>query len=318
VPASSILATPLLATCEARIYKEVCFASNRLCYQAESSPAISFAAADARGEGLVTNRTSLDGKGTEFIYDDLGNLLNRQEREFVGGAPVGSAIRSTTFTIGDGTISPTTGRRRGIHQMMSSSYGAFAYDVTGNQTAAPGRTVDYTKFNLPRTVHTNGGNAQFLYDANHVRVWRDGAEGSIVTLDGLYERRPAGGQIEHNMYVQGEGRPVAVITWGESGGVVMSENTRFLGHVVGVNVPMQNLAGQLVTDADILLRNAVVQVKSGSGTGLTSQLVRTQSVTSLPVIGYGPTLGGALVRGIQRAGGLVTRDRQLLIRIVVP
>ncbi len=90
------------------------------------------------------------------------------------------------------------------------------------------------------------------------------------------------------------------------------------GHVVGVNVPMKNAVGQLVTDADILLKNAVIQVKSGSGAGLTSQLARTQSATSLPVIGYGPNLGGSLVQGIQRAGGLVTRDQQLLIKVVSP
>jgi hypothetical protein len=81
---------------------------------------------------------------------------------------------------------------------------------------------------------------------------------------------------------------------------------------------MYNAAGQLVTDADILLENSVIQVKSGSGAGLTSQLARTQSVTDLPVIGYGPNLGMHVVRGIQRAGGLITRDIQLLIDVVAP
>jgi hypothetical protein len=62
----------------------------------------------------------------------------------------------------------------------------------------------------------------------------------------------------------------------------------------------------------------VIQVKSGSGAGLTSQLARTQAVTNLPVIGYGPRLGGTLVQNIGRAGGLVTRDQQLLIGVVAP
>ena len=89
-------------------------------------------------------------------------------------------------------------------------------------------------------------------------------------------------------------------------------------HVVGVNVPMRNSAGQLVTDADILLQNGVIQVKSGSGAGLTSQLARTQAVTDLPVIGYGPKLGGTLIQNINKAGGLVTRDEQLLLQVVKP
>ena len=90
------------------------------------------------------------------------------------------------------------------------------------------------------------------------------------------------------------------------------------GHVVGVNVPMTDAAGHLVTDADILLRNAVIQVKAGSGAGLTRQLARTQTATSLPVIGYGPRLGGTLVQNIGKAGGLVTRDQQFLIDVVAP
>jgi hypothetical protein len=90
------------------------------------------------------------------------------------------------------------------------------------------------------------------------------------------------------------------------------------GHVVGVNVPLYDAAGNLVTDADILLKNAVIQVKSGAGKGLTSQLARTQAATTLPVIGYGPALGGSVVRGILRAGGLVTRDAELLLKVVAP
>jgi len=90
------------------------------------------------------------------------------------------------------------------------------------------------------------------------------------------------------------------------------------GHVVRVKVPMTNAAGRVVTDADILLQNAAIQVKSGAGKGLTTQLLNTQAATNLPVIGYGPQLGGSVFRGIQANGGLVTRDAQLLIDIVAP
>jgi hypothetical protein len=51
---------------------------------------------------------------------------------------------------------------------------------------------------------------------------------------------------------------------------------------------------------------------------LTTQLLNTQAATDLPVIGYGPQLGGSLVKGIEAAGGLVTRDEQLLLKIVAP
>jgi RHS repeat-associated protein len=90
------------------------------------------------------------------------------------------------------------------------------------------------------------------------------------------------------------------------------------GHVLGVNVPILDAKGVLITDADILLRNAAIQVKSGSGKGLTTQVFRTEAATGLPTIGYGPNLGGSVVRGIQKRGGLVTRDAQLLIDVVRP
>ncbi len=90
------------------------------------------------------------------------------------------------------------------------------------------------------------------------------------------------------------------------------------GHVVGVNVPVRNAAGQLVTDADIQLQNAIIQVKSGGGKGLTSQLLRTEQATGMPTIGYGPTLKPSVVRSINQAGGLVTTDQGLLIEVVKP
>jgi hypothetical protein len=67
-----------------------------------------------------------------------------------------------------------------------------------------------------------------------------------------------------------------------------------------VNVPVRIAAGQLVTDADILLQNAVIQVKSGGGKGMTSQLGRTEKATGLPTIGYGPTLKPSVVNGINK------------------
>ncbi len=85
-----------------------------------------------------------------------------------------------------------------------------------------------------------------------------------------------------------------------------------------MNVPIRDVAGRLITDADILLRNAIIQVKSGAGKGLTRQILNTEAATRVPVIGYGPHLGVNVVRSIQAAGALVTRDVQLLIKLVAP
>lgn len=85
------------------------------------------------------------------------------------------------------------------------------------------------------------------------------------------------------------------------------------GHVVGVNVPVRDTAGNMVTDADILLKNAVIQVKSGGGKGMTSQLQRTEQATGLPTLGYGPDLKQSILKN-----SASTNDLQTLIDVVKP
>ena len=51
-----------------------------------------------------------------------------------------------------------------------------------------------------------------------------------------------------------------------------------------------------MTDADVLLKNAVIQVKSGGGKGMTSQLSRTEQATGLPTLGYGPDLKPSILK----------------------
>ncbi len=91
------------------------------------------------------------------------------------------------------------------------------------------------------------------------------------------------------------------------------------GHVVGVNVPLRNAAGNLVTDADILLQNSVLQVKSGgSAQGLLRQLQRSEGATGLPSIGFGPNLPPNSLRTLSQQGGLVTGDENLLLQVIKP
>ena len=53
----------------------------------------------------------------------------------------------------------------------------------------------------------------------------------------------------------------------------------FPGKVVSINKKVYRDDGFLLTDFDIELDNIIIQVKAGSGKKLTSQLIRTQSVT---------------------------------------
>lgn len=85
------------------------------------------------------------------------------------------------------------------------------------------------------------------------------------------------------------------------------------GSVRGVNVPVYDADGNKVTDADILLDAAIVQVKSGGGKKLAGQVVRTHRVTAMRVIAYGPDLKGSVVRGIRDKGFEVYEDAASLI-----
>ena len=69
------------------------------------------------------------------------------------------------------------------------------------------------------------------------------------------------------------------------------------GNVVGTNVNIRTANGTLVTDADILLSNGVVQVKGGTGKGIADQLKRTEDATGLPAVGYTPDAGKHVLRG---------------------
>jgi hypothetical protein len=90
------------------------------------------------------------------------------------------------------------------------------------------------------------------------------------------------------------------------------------GLVKKVNEPLYDAAGKLVTDADILLKNAVLQIKSGGGKKLANQVLRTEGVTDLPVIAFGPTLKGSVVKQLQKQGSLVTRSLKDLLDVIAP
>ena len=76
--------------------------------------------------------------------------------------------------------------------------------------------------------------------------------------------------------------------------------------------------GNPLTDFDLVLRNAVLQIKSGGGKGLVGQILMSEGLTDLPVIGYGPDLKGSVMRNALGKGCLVTKDLKTLLDVVAP
>jgi hypothetical protein len=90
------------------------------------------------------------------------------------------------------------------------------------------------------------------------------------------------------------------------------------GHVIGVNRKIRDARGRIITDIDIELQNANIQVKSGGGKGLTRQVVKTRAVSNKPIIVFGPNLGVHVQRSVERHGALVTTDENLFLEVIKP
>jgi len=93
---------------------------------------------------------------------------------------------------------------------------------------------------------------------------------------------------------------------------------RYPGHVIGVNRRIRDTRGRIVTEIDIELQNANIQVKSGGGKGLTRQVISTQAVSAKPTIAFGPNLGIHVQTSVEKQGALVTTDENLLLEVIKP
>ena len=74
------------------------------------------------------------------------------------------------------------------------------------------------------------------------------------------------------------------------------------GMVKGVNINLFKPDGTKATDIDIQVDGAAIQVKSGSGAGLTRQMNTTKQLTGLRTVAYGPGLGPTLQRSLRSLG----------------
>ena len=150
--------------------------------------------------------------GVVYTYDDIGNMLTRQDVQFTDHVP-GQALDQISFTPGDGTLTDGNGRTVGPHQIATSSLGSHTYNARGDQEVAPGRTATFTSFGLPRSITAGTETTTFAYDSGNARVIKKSGDAKVITLGGgLFERRIVGGEKTNVFYIEADGRPVAQIT----------------------------------------------------------------------------------------------------------
>ncbi|WP_143191737.1 hypothetical protein [Paenibacillus sp. P46E] len=93
---------------------------------------------------------------------------------------------------------------------------------------------------------------------------------------------------------------------------------RYPGKVVDVNKKVYRPDGTPLTDYDIELDNAIIQVKQGGGKGATRQAINTATSTSKEVVVYLPdqSPNSAIVKGLQKEGFRVYTNQEELINYV--
>ncbi len=159
-----------------------------------------------------------------YGYDDLHNLETVHE----------DGVLTLTHAYGAVAAGAPKVKPHALDTISGTVAQSYHYDARGRQIEGGNRGITWTDFDLPKRITHAAGATEFEYDALGTRVRKtliDGATQvattSTVTLGGLYERRQdvAAGTIEHVFYLQGEGGPVAQITYEETSG---DETARYL------------------------------------------------------------------------------------------
>jgi RHS repeat-associated protein len=154
--------------------------------------------------GVAANEPSTNWDVT-YGYDDIGNMLQRQET-----GPGGHAITSSVFTPGQGA---------GPHAVTTVTAGGvsstYQYDSAGRQYAGPNRSVTFTDFNLPRSIDTSTGTYSFRYDAGDQRAVKKTPTEETIYIGSLFERRITNSGTTDVLYVAGEGGVVAQVSESE-------------------------------------------------------------------------------------------------------
>lgn len=97
------------------------------------------------------------------------------------------------------------------------------------------------------------------------------------------------------------------------GNLATDIDSEYPGMVDDVNKIVKDSSGRIITDFDIETDKAVIQVKSGKGTGMTKQMLVSKTATTKEVIAYGPKLGKHIVQNLRLLGFKVfTNEKELI------
>jgi len=146
-----------------------------------------------------------------YSYDAVGNLITKSDTGTYTYGQNGAGPHAVTSINGtlNGVTNPT-----------------FIYDANGNLIGGAGRSIDYTSYNKPSQIISNGQTVNFSYDPNHGRVIQTTEDTTTVYVGSSYEQisNTTTGMITHKHYISAGGGTVAVYTYESD----LTSNTRYL------------------------------------------------------------------------------------------
>ncbi|MCK6588020.1 MAG: RHS repeat-associated core domain-containing protein, partial [Polyangiaceae bacterium] len=142
--------------------------------------------------------SSAGKRTTTYHYDLIGNLKQVYENgAIIADNEYGTNGKPHALTSTNGVA-------------VQSSY---IYDAIGRIIQGGGRDIDYTAFDLPKSITQNGETTDFLYDAFGRRVRKSKPGSSSIYIAELYEKREKNGEVDHVFFIPGEFGPVAEVHW---------------------------------------------------------------------------------------------------------
>jgi RHS repeat-associated protein len=137
-------------------------------------------------------------RGANYVYDDIGNL---RQRNITAGPGT-----SVTYTPGPSPSSEPFGP----HQNASDSLGTtYDYDSLGEQLSGPGRTFTWNEFGRPASVTSAAGSYQLTYDPELARFSRTDPTGHTrYSYGGLFDEFSDESGTHDVLTVMAGGKPV--------------------------------------------------------------------------------------------------------------
>jgi RHS repeat-associated protein len=145
--------------------------------------------------------TSAGTRETSYLYDLLGNL----EQVYENGQLTADNVHGANGKPHALTLAKSAGAQ-----------GIYVYDAIGRITQGGGRAIEYTAFDLPKSITQGGVTTDFAYDAFGRRVRKSKPGSSSIYVAELYEKREKNGEIEHVFFIPGEFGPIAEVHWKQS------------------------------------------------------------------------------------------------------